>query len=226
MALQEEEQKKIGIGLYASRLEKLQITENVVDEIRNNLVSQLRTLEIPFGQDVVMINETLSEINEIINDEVWNDVYSEDKVTMLFKNYMKLTRNYDFKNEMALRAMGDSIIKILEKITDLGIKPKHTPIEDDGSLNEDERNALKDKAIRWILLYKKFREEKRNVTYMRLYSIKLYEMADTQAKYEMINNLLFEHTGEYVLDKIKKEKENRDKEAKKEKEKMKRSIEI
>src|SRR3990167_6327043 len=142
-----EEQRKISIVGYADKLEKIQITDNILNEIRNNLTSSLKTAIIPLGQDVSLITETITEINDIINDEVWDDIY-DDNVTLLFKNYIKYTRNYDIKKEMVIKMMAESLIKILEKTTDLGIKPKHKPYEDDGSLTEEERKYLSDRAVR------------------------------------------------------------------------------
>jgi len=200
-----EEQKKISIVGYIDKLEKIQITENVLDEIRNNLTAQLNTVIVPLGQDVSLIMETITEINDIINDEVWDDIY-DDNVTLLFKNYIKFTRNYDMKKEMVIKLLSESLIKILDKITDLGINPKHIPYEDDGSLTEDERQSLRDRSIRLILQYKKFKNKGSSI-YSKAYSLKIYNLADTQAKFELLNNLFFEHTGEYVLDMIRKEKE-------------------
>jgi len=167
-----EEQKKISIIGYIDKLEKIQVTENILDEIKSNLVVQLKTSIIPLGQDVSLITETITEINDIINDEIWDDIY-DDNVTLLFRNYIKFTKNYDLKKEQIIKIMGESLIKILEKITDLGIKPRHIPYEDDASLTEEERQSLKNRATRLILQYKKFREEKKNTTYMRLYSMNL-----------------------------------------------------
>lgn len=218
-----EEQKKVmSTVAYTKELEKLQITEDIIDEIRNNLVSHLKALIIPIGQDIVMIQQTISEINGIINDEVWNDIY-DDNVTLLFKNYITYTKNYDLKKEQIIKAMAETLIELLGKITDLGIKPKHIPFEDESGLTEEEIKFLKSKATRLILQYKKFKEEG-TVKYARVYSLKLYAMAETEAKFEIINNLFFDFTGEYVLDKIRKEKEKQEREEKEKIEQKKQEI--
>lgn len=210
----EEQRELISTVAYIKKLEKVQITEDVIDGARNNLLSHLKALVIPIGQDVVMITNTINGINEIINDEIWNDIY-DDNVTMMFRNYIIYTKNYDLKKEQVIRALAEALIEILGKITDLGIKPKHIPFENESGLTDEEIKFLKSKATRLVLQYKKFKDEG-NHKYTRVYSLNAYRLADTEAKFEFINNIFFEITGEYVLGRIRKEKEKQQEDERKE----------
>ena len=205
----EEERKLVSIIAYIDKLDKIQITEENIDEIRNNLVSSLKAMILPLCQDVVMIKNTQLEIDEIINDEVWDDIY-DDSVTLLFRNHMTYSKNYDLKKEQVIRAMAESMMQIFQIITNLGIKPRRSPIrEDENAMEEDERQALKNRATRLIVQYKKFKDDPsvNKMKYANVYAHKLYKMADTEERFEFINYLFFEITGEYVLDKIRKKSE-------------------
>ena len=208
----EEQRKLISIVAYKDKLERLQITESVLDEIRNNLVAKLETMIIPLGQDVVRLNETKTEIEDIIYDDVWDDIY-DDNTTLHFKNYMSYTKDYDLKKEQIIMALAESVIQILQKTTDLEISPKrYIPREDEIALTEEERQFLKNRATRLVIQYKKFKDDG-VIKYARVYSGKLYAMADTEEKFEFINKIFFDIVGEYVLDKIRKEKDKEKQEA-------------
>ena len=212
-----EEGKKISIIGYIDKLEKLPVTDDTIDEIRNNLVSQLTTMSIPLGQDIVLMKEVKAEIDDIIEDEVWNDIF-DDVVTLSFKNQMKYSRNYDLKKEQIIRAFAEAVIEIIEKITDVVITTKHKIREDDEtSMSEEERQYLKNKATRLVLQYKKFKEDPsvNKMKYANAYAYKLYKTSDTEEKFEMINDIFFDITGEYVLTNLRKKNEAEEKKSEK-----------
>ena len=82
-------------------------------------------------------------------------------------------------------------------------------MEGEVGMAEDEREVLKYKASRLITIYKKYMVEGIQKK-AKIIAHRMFELADTEEKYEIINHLFFEITGEYVLDKMKKEQEKQE----------------
>lgn len=208
----EQVQKSISIVSYIDSLDKIQIPEDAIIELKTKLVAQLKTLVIPLAQDIKLLTETENKIMEVFNDDVSGDIYDLLEVTHYIKNYISYSKNYNFKKEQSIEIIAKSMIELLKKISELNlikIRPRQLTLEEgEYKLTEEEIKALESKASRLILIYKNYIEDGR-MSYGKVMAGKINQMADTQEKYEIINNKFFELTGEYVLDKIKYDKEEK-----------------
>lgn len=201
---QEEEQKLIGIKTYYLKMMEKQVTDPIIDDIKNNVVAKLQTLVIPMGQDIELIKNTKLEIEDILYDPIFDDIY-DDQVTQLFKNYMHYTRMLHYKSNLVINIIAEAMIDIFEKANDMGTRTRAIYLKEGELLmGEEERDRFKAKMSRFVVRYKKDIETG-NLKTARLITKRLYDLADTSERYELINFLFYEFTGEYVLDKIKKE---------------------
>lgn len=202
----EEEQKLIGISKYIKEIENKQVIDPVLLDIKDKLLDKLQTLIIPIGQDLATLKELKMDINELINDPIYSDLY-DDQLTMMFKNHLSNTDKHMVKMVQVVRIFEESLLEIFEKSQDIG--PKTKPFfmkEGESVLSDEERERFKAKVTRFVLRYKKEQDDG-SVKYSRLIAKRLMDLAETTEKYQLINYIFFEYTGEYVLDKLKREME-------------------
>lgn len=205
----EEEKKLISIKSYSDEIEKLNVSQypSIEDE-KVKLVLQLKTLLVPLGKHMQALIKLEDEINQSISHPEMDDLYALDPVTQLSMLHIQRTKEYDLTKEQAFRAMGDFIINVIDLVNELAIKPKIKTeflSQEEEPLKEEEITAIKGNAARRIIYWKQaVAAQKRRIEYQ------LYEETKTdRQKFAIVNDLFYEHTGEYVLERIKKEKEKK-----------------
>lgn len=205
---QEEEKKLIGLVAFASEINDLTTSSEEINNIKEKLVLRLKENIVSMADTRRNIIEIENEINENINNEELNDLYLSDPVTISMVQYIRLTKSYDLNKEQAIKAMYECIVELIEMINEGMLKPiKRTEFVDEELLSDEEINALKNKALRWVMFWKK--TDKTSARKQIEYQM-WKEALGSKQKFSIFNDMFFEHTGEYVLDRIKKEKDKKD----------------
>src|SRR3990167_11373007 len=157
----EEEQRLITSKGYIETLRKKIIIHEGLEQIKINLIKQHETTILGIVTDIANIKECKIEINDILNDEVFDDLYMNDPIAEKLKQYMKLMDGYTLKKEQQVRIIIDSLYAMIDIVNDIGFKPiTRTVFMKEGEilLADEEKKALKSKIGNFILMYKKFHE--------------------------------------------------------------------
>lgn len=206
---EEEEKKLISLIDFARDIDKSVTSNEEIHRIKERLILQLNTIIIPLADDKRNIIEIEREINENVNNEELNDLYQNDPVTISMLQYIRLTKSYDLKKEQAIKSFYECVISLIEKINEGILKPiKRTEFisEDEKLFTDEERLALKNKAERWVTFWKKSNLGNKKQIEYQIWK----EALGNKQKFSIFNDMFYEHTGEYVLDRIKKEKEKKE----------------
>ena len=206
---QEEEKKLISLVDFAKDIDKFTTSHEEIHRIKEKLILKLNMLIIPLADDRRNIMEIESEINQNINNEELNDLYQNDPVTISMLQYMRITKSYDLKKEQAIEVFYQCIIQLLEKINEGILKPiKRTEFisEDEKLFTDEEISAIKNKAERWVLYWKKANTSTKKQIEYQVWK----EALGNKQKFSIFNDMFYEHTGEYILDRVKREKEKKE----------------
>lgn len=204
-----EEEKKLFPTSYLQNLEKKDVIDPTLNEIKNNMVRELKSQILGLGQDIVFLKQKLDEFNEFINDDSFDDLYAIDPPVIAMKNYIAISKNYDLKREHFIEIMADGFIDFIDKFNILGIPNRTVPsmIDEGTTLSPEEQMALLNKAQKFIFMWKEYGANHNKAGQKIIGSMIYRQLANTEEKFRIINDKFFEMTGEYVLTTMKKDKE-------------------
>ena len=210
----EEEKKLISIRSYIDKLEKQQVyNENFIEE-KEKLVAVLKNSITALGMATQNVKVTETEIMEVFENDLMDDLYEDFKKDV--KGYITHSRNRFLLQEQVIQNLANYILTILEGINEVSTPSKSTISNlDDGEpvMDEEERQELKRRANALILHYKKTDMSGKK----KLVVHRLYTLANTKEKFNIMDDMFLEMVGERLLTKFKKEKERQEAEENKKK---------
>lgn len=202
----EEAKKLIFIKGYVDEFEKLEPANPEIAQLKDNLILQLKTLLIPLAQNRMFLKELEDDVNDIVYSDELDHLFRDDPVTQKMMQYMKVTKSYDLNKEQAMKVMCETLMEVIEATDDIKFTTKVKTeflSPDDVAMKEEEIETLKSRARRWIMFWKKATSGAKKLTEHQIYK----DITGHKQRFAIVNDLFYEETGEYVLDRIKREKE-------------------
>lgn len=228
-----EEEKKIMPSTFIDKLEGVDVIDPNLSEIKKDVVNQLKTLRLSMGQDLVILRDKSTVIDEMVTNELFNDLYQEDPVTTHILDYITISNNYNIKQTHFIQILCDGFVEFIQKLNDIGFRPlTRTEFIDEPLMVERERESFMSKVTQFVLMWKQYGLH-HNITKQKILGDMIYSrMADTKEKFRLADDKFYEMTGLYILSTIKKDKEKakekrkQEEDAKKEKQEKEQEKEV
>ena len=203
----DEEKRTISVVPFLEKLDKVQVyNERFIPE-KDKLVAILKNLLPSLGLATQKLKQAEAEIMAVFQDELLDDLYDDFKKDV--QHHITYARDMVLMEQQITRILANYILTTLEQVSELSTQPTKRTFSpsDEGEpvLSEEERAALKQKAIPLIL---KFKDA--NSGWQKMAVARFNRLADTKEKLHLYDDIFLQEVGERLVSKFRKEQEKKD----------------
>lgn len=202
----DEEKRTISVVPFLEKLDKVQVYNEKFIPEKDKLVAILKNLLPSLGLATQKLKQTEAEIMAVFQDELLDDLYDDFKKDV--QNHITYARDMILMEQQITRILANYILTTLEQVSELSTQPikKSFSPSDEGEpvLSEEERAALKQKAMPLIL---KFKDT--NSSWQKMAVARFNRLADTKEKLHLYDDIFLQEVGERLVSKFRKEQEKK-----------------
>jgi len=220
----EDEKRLITIKDNLDAITKKQVHNPNLEQLKKQMVSSMKSSIVPSVLSIREIKKTKDELLEVLDDE---DIktYFDDPIFLRVKQLMSEYERLFYLQEQVNQSATAFITEMIEETNVIyQVQSPRKPLPEDSgipTMTETQINELRTKTLHIINSYKKSNHS----AIKRSLMIRLNSWADTKERFDMIETIVQEQTGNRLLSELRKDLRDKDEAFKKKKEEEKEKAE-